>query len=64
MTQNFTGGELLAYRVNKLEESHEAMARAMTQIVTEFRVAKWVLAFAVAVLQPVVISVLVHYLTR
>ena len=57
-------GELLAYRIGKLESSHEAMAKALTQIVTEFRMAKWVIGFAVAIMQPIVISVLVYNITK
>lgn len=46
-------------RITRLEDSMEEMSKALTQLVSEVRMAKWVLGMFFAIAQPVVVSIIV-----
>ncbi len=56
--------DLHEYRITKLEEAYENMSSSLEQLVTEAKLAKWVIGLGFAVLQPLGIGLLIHYMTR
>lgn len=52
------------YRITKLEEAYEAMSDALSRLVSEARMAKWIIGAGFAIVQPVGIALLMHYLTN
>ncbi len=52
------------YRITKLEEAYERMSEALDRLVTEARMAKWVIGVGIAIVEPVMIALLIHYTTQ
>lgn len=51
---------LLEYRVNKLEEIQAKMSGSLDSLVSDVRVAKWVIGAAIGVVQPIVVGCVVY----
>lgn len=57
-------GQLIEYRVNKLEEAVSVLSEGFSEIAQTVRGAKWAIVLIFGVMQPVAVGLLVHWLTN
>lgn len=55
---------LVEWRLSSLESTQAKLALALEEIIAQVRTAKYVIAFGIGIIQPVVIGVFIHYMTR